>query len=344
MRDLKIAVLLNQNARKVNRRLVSHLKSVVPHAAFYLTETLSEANQALERIANGRYDVCFTGGGDGTICHAITRLKQLNAQIDIGILPLGTGNAIAHYLESPNSATCFEKLAQAERDSMSFVSVNSGSNECQEAAFGGFGWDAFILDHYYRWRDICSQSSFLKPFGQGLHAYFISGIGWAVPSMIWKRPRWQAKVYNGDRDAYEIDSDGNQIRRIPPRGLLYEGQVQILSFGTCPFFGFKMKCLPFATQHTDRMQLKIGDLSPLLPTLQLHKLWKGTFQHKRMQDFLVHSFNVELDQKAAVQLGGDLVGHLDSFEAKMGSPSSLLRYAPYQGLQLPKPSSSTQVA
>ena len=92
------------------------------------------------------------------------------------------------------------------------------------------------------------------------------------------------------------------------------------------------------------MQLKIGDLSPLLPTLQLHKLWNGTFQHKKMQDFLVHSFQVELDKTAAVQLGGDLIGHLDSFEAQMGSPSSLLRYSPHRGLQLPKPKSSTQVA
>ena len=92
------------------------------------------------------------------------------------------------------------------------------------------------------------------------------------------------------------------------------------------------------------MQLKIGDLSPLLPTLQLRKLWTGTFQHKRMQDFLVHSFNVELDKKAAIQLGGDLIGHLDSFKAQMGSPSSLLRYGPHQGLELPKPKSSTRVA
>ena len=99
----RLAILLNHNARKVNRKVLKELKEASPHADFYITRTLEEAENALKKIAKEEYDLVFTGGGDGTICHAITRLNELcvgKKEPLIGVLPLGTGNAISSFLET----------------------------------------------------------------------------------------------------------------------------------------------------------------------------------------------------------------------------------------------------
>ena len=333
----KIAVLLNQNARKVTPKLINMLQESAPHADFYVTRNLAEGNQALEDIAEKKYSLLFTGGGDGTICHAITQLSQKSQGKNmpvVGILPLGTGNAIASFLESPPAKDCISASIYAQKESLSFAQLDHKNTNLQ-AAFGGFGWDAFIVDHYYKWRDFCKQYTLLKPFSEGLGAYLLSGLGWSVPLMAIRPPRWQIRVLNGDHEAWALDQQGQKIKSIAPRGVIYDGYAQFCSFGTCPYFGFRMKALPYAALQRDRMNLRIADISPIIPALNLKGLWQGTFTHDRLHDFLVKDFRVELDKTAAVQMGGDIAGHLDHFDVSLTQPASMLRYAPYPGMRLP---------
>jgi diacylglycerol kinase family enzyme len=333
----RTAVLLNQNARKVNSRLINKIKHLASRADIFVTHSLSEANDALENISKGGYDLFFTGGGDGTVCHAVTRLSELcnNRKAPaIGILPLGTGNAIASFLESPSVERCLNESSEAAVDTFSFASAQGEHGE-HKAAFGGFGWDAFILDRYYKWKKMCKAHTLLKPLSEGLHAYLLSGLGWAVPAMLLKPPRWDIQVRNGDDEAWRVDEDGYNFERIAPREIIYEGPSQFFSFGTCPFFGFRMNALPFAAARPDLMHLKIADLSPLIPAMSLRKLWNGTFKHDRIWNFLVSGFKVELSHKAAMQMGGDIIGHMTSLDVGMSQPAAMLRYGPYQGLRLP---------
>ena len=194
----QVAVLLNQNARRVTETVMARLRSREPKADFFFTRSLDEAERALQEIAGGGYDLLFTGGGDGTICHAITRLQALCVEElpRIGILPLGTGNGIASYLGSPSPTRCLSERHQAATEELAFVQCTSSAGSAL-AAFGGFGWDAFILDRYQRWRRFSNQYTLLRPLSQGLRAYVLSGLGWAVPALALRRPRWQIKVHNG---------------------------------------------------------------------------------------------------------------------------------------------------
>lgn len=338
----RVAVLLNKNARKVNARTVRRIKSQVPYADIFVTEDMVEAEEALRQVAKGKYDLCFTGGGDGTVCHAVTRLNELSGHRTappIGVLPLGTGNAIASYLNSPNIEECVKNSQMAQLDSLSFPEITVPTKagvpliKPRQAAFGGFGWDAFVLDRYFKWRDICRNNPLLKPIGEGLLAYLIAGLGWAVPELLIKRPRWEITVKNGPTEAFQMTTDGEVIKRFAPGAILYHGCARLFSFGTCPYFGFKMKALPLAAATPEMMQIRIADFSPMITALYLPKIWSGKFTHPKLWDFLASDFEVTLSSSAALQMGGDVVGRADSFKVSMSKPASVLRFGEYKGIK-----------
>lgn len=339
----RVAVLLNRNARKVNAKMIKNIRARAPHADVFVTNDIQEAEQALCQVAQGKYDLCFTGGGDGTVCHAVTRLSELSKDRSappIGVLPLGTGNAIASYLESPSVEECMSAPQSARADYLSFpelkvtsTSFNRPKPKPSKAAFGGFGWDSFILDRYYRWRNFCKRFKFLKPISEGLIAYLIAGLGWAVPELLLRRPRWDVTVRNGAKEAYRLDHDGTVLRTFAPGEIIYQGKARLFSFGTCPFFGFRMKALPLAAAHPEMMQLRIVDANPLVTALSLPKIWKGDFKHPKVWDFLATDFQVSISEEAALQMGGDVVGHGDRFDVKMTRPATVLRFGEYQGIK-----------
>jgi len=339
----KVAVLLNHNARKVNAKMIKDIRARAPHADIFVTHDIQEAEQALCQVAHGKYDLCFTGGGDGTVCHAVTRLSELSGDRSappIGVLPLGTGNAIASFLESPSVEECVTAPQKARADLLSFPELrvtsatsNKSLPKPSKAAFGGFGWDSFILDRYFRWREFFKRFKLLKPISEGLIAYLLSGLAWAVPEMLLRRPRWDITVRNGSKEAYQLDTEGNVLRTIAPGDIIYQGEVRLFSFGTCPFFGFRMKALPLAAVRPDMMQVRVADFSPLVTTLSLSKVWRGEFKHPKLWDFLASDFKVSLSQEAALQMGGDVVGHGDGFEVNMSRPATVLRFGEYQGIR-----------
>ena len=342
LRAPKVAVLLNRNARKVTAQMITRIRRQAPNADIFVTESLAEAEEALQTVANGRYDLCFTGGGDGTVCHAVTRLNELSdhrAAPPIGVLPLGTGNAIASYLESPSVEDCVRDSSNAVKESLSFPRMQVTSDDGDEpiasrqAAFGGFGWDAFVLDRYFKWRDLCKKNSMLKPVGEGLLAYLISGLGWAVPEMLITRPSWDIIVRNGSSEAVQTGQSGEVIKTFAPGEVLYEGPARLFSFGTCPFFGFRMKALPLAAATSNMMQIRIADFSPLITTLYLPKIWKGEFSHRRLWDFLASDFEVSLSESAALQMGGDVIGYAKHFKVDMSTPADVLRFGEYKGIK-----------
>jgi hypothetical protein len=322
--------------------MIEQIKARAPHADVFVTSDLDEAERALSEVAHGRYDLCFTGGGDGTVCHAVTRLSELSRDRKappIGVLPLGTGNAIASFLESPSVEECVSAPERARADRLSFPELEVTSSASSElprpskAAFGGFGWDSFVLDRYFKWRDFAKRFKLLKPISEGLGAYLLSGLLWAVPELLLRRPRWEITVRNGSSEAYQLDQDGKVLKRIAPGAIIYQGKARLFSFGTCPFFGFRMKALPLAAARSDMMQIRVADFSPIVTTLALPKIWKGEFKHPKLWDFLASDFEVSVSSETAIQMGGDVVGHGDRFAVKMTRPATVLRFGEYEGIK-----------
>ncbi len=85
-------------AAREKRRLLD-LVSNMPHIHAEITtgpcDALDMAREAVER----HYDRIIAAGGDGTINQIINGIS--GAEIELGIIPLGTGNVLAHDLGIP---------------------------------------------------------------------------------------------------------------------------------------------------------------------------------------------------------------------------------------------------
>jgi len=94
------AVLLNANAKLVNRRVRRALEGVVPERDLFLSRSADEAISIADTVVARRYETVFTGGGDGTfvswVNHIVGRAERRALPVPrFGVLALGTGNAVA---------------------------------------------------------------------------------------------------------------------------------------------------------------------------------------------------------------------------------------------------------
>src|SRR5262245_47056840 len=102
----RIAVVLNANARQVNRKVIAAAREVVPNGDLFVSRDLDEAQQIAQTIVERSYDAVFAGGGDGTFSRCISDLhhfadKSGRLAPAMGVLRLGTGNAMAEAMGVP---------------------------------------------------------------------------------------------------------------------------------------------------------------------------------------------------------------------------------------------------
>ncbi|MCX2582442.1 diacylglycerol/lipid kinase family protein [Pedobacter sp. MR22-3] len=71
------------------------------NANFVFTEYIGHAAELADEAANKNFDILIAAGGDGTINEVAT--KVLQHQKILGILPLGSGNGLARFLQIPKN-------------------------------------------------------------------------------------------------------------------------------------------------------------------------------------------------------------------------------------------------
>jgi diacylglycerol kinase family enzyme len=67
----------------------------------------------------------------------------------------------------------------------------------------------------------------------------------------------------------------------------------------------------------DRFSLRIADFGALTVFTNLRAIWRGTFRHQKLQDFLVDAISVECEDPTPLQVGGDVVGHRTEISARL---------------------------
>lgn len=131
----KAAFLYNPaSGRKLTRRLqdVESAAAVVRAAGVEVVVTPtraagSAAEQAREAVAAG-CDAVFACGGDGTVHEALQGMIAAGGEAALGIIPLGTGNALALDLGLPNHPAKAARL-QLEAEPRRLA---AGKMECQD--------------------------------------------------------------------------------------------------------------------------------------------------------------------------------------------------------------------
>lgn len=304
------AVVLNGNAGRVTPRLTRALGKIVPPDRLFLTESPDHAREVLHRCVEREVGTVFAGGGDGTIVDTINTLASMREDAprlpSVGVLRLGTGNALARYLgsQSPIKDLMRWKSGQVHRA----LSVSMLEAEGTLFPFGGLGADGAVLNDYI-WLKSKAKGTWWQAIAKGLPGYLLAGYLRTVPNYL-RRPRSMVTVTNLGGEAWRIGPDGAPLGSpVPTGGVLYEGPSSLLCCATTPLYGYGMRMFPFADRQPGRFQLRILDMSAIQAAVNFPAAFRGTLQHRGLFDFYADRVRVRFADAMPYQLGGDARGY-----------------------------------
>ncbi len=325
--DDNFAVVLNANAGRVTPRLAKSIRSLVPADRLFFTESEAHAEDVFNHCIQRQYGTVFAGGGDGTIVGAINALQALRGDApmpNVGVLRLGTGNALAHWLGSGRPVADLQrwKAGQVHRS----VSMHMCEAEGTLFPFAGLGVDAAILNDYNEIKRR-AQGKWWQSIAKGLTGYLIAGYLKTVPNYL-RRPSHRVRITNLGRPAFRIAPNGREIGKpIPTGGLLYEGLASTVCCASMPFYGYGMKMFPHATRRAGRFQLRLANMSALQMACAVPSVWKGGTA-PGIQDYYIDSAHIEFEDDMPYQLGGEAMGYRREMTFSLASyPVTLLGQA-----------------
>lgn len=309
--DDNFAVIVNANAGRVTPRVARSLQALVPADKLHLTRSPEQADAVLRSLAATRVGTVFAGGGDGTIVGIINGLvrhaTEEGADLPrIGVLSMGTGNALARWLGC--GPPLDDLQAWLRREPHGTVPMSMIETEGSRFPFGGLGQDAAVLNDYNHLKSRYGGRPWWR-FFKGVPGYFAAALLRTVPTWL-GRPAPVVTITNLGQSAHRIGPDGAPVGPPLPTGAtLYRGPCSMVGVGTTPLYGYGLRIFPHATRLPGRCQLRVINLGPIEALLQLKACWEGTLVHPRVHDLYVERVRVVFDTAMPWQLGGEAQGY-----------------------------------
>jgi diacylglycerol kinase family enzyme len=310
----RIAVVVNGNAKNVNDQVIDTLDQILSAGDLFVSRRIEEGRHIARTLVERGYGTVLMGGGDGTFTVMVSDVvreakRQNKVPPRFGLLRLGTGNALAWvvgatHVRKGGLKADIERLRQdAGSRPMRFVEV-----EGYLAAFCGFGIDAQILGDYNAVRRAIARGP-LRRFAPGALAYAVSVMTKSIPAAM-LRPVPHVRIVNHGSDAYRLGEHGSIVGPpIRPDEVIYEGRASIASVSTIPYYGYGLRCFPFAEERPDRMNLRISTIGPITALANFRSIWRGEYENLEIVfDYLVEDISIETDPETDFQIGGDPQG------------------------------------
>ncbi len=310
-----LAVLLNEHARGVRSTTAKKLKEAAPAASVIVTRTRAEAEDAIREALSRGFRRIVAGGGDGTVVAVATTIRnqvdELRAKDpsvtlpELGVLKLGTGNAVADLLGGRRADEDLRRMAESK----SPVTTDLDLIDCEgvQAPFVGFGYDAQILNDFVFLKEN-ARPKFTRRVIGSLPGYLIAAFGKSVPNQMMRTRDVEVRVVNAGTRVLRCTPHGLFEREVAPGQVLYQGPVRMLSAGTVPYYGFKFRMFPFARRSRGLMQLRIATTGIGEAVRNLLPIWKGTYDSHSIEDYLVEAVQVRFSEPMPFQVGGDAAG------------------------------------
>ena len=334
--DMKVAVLLNANAKRVSPRVQSALRHVVPDDDLFLSRTADDARNIARTVIDRRYRTVFTGGGDGTFVSFVTEILDTvrNGAASLlprfGVLKLGTGNALAGMVGATGGEGILDDVLRARAGEVPSVRrVDLIEHEGRITPFAGIGLDAAVLNDYCSFKRRLGEGR-LKRLGTGMPGYALSVATRTLPHYLVHRKAPEIEVVNGRGVAALLGPDGKPVREFAPGELIFRGPASMCAASTVPFYGFNLKMFPFAGSAPGKMQLRVSNIGPITALTHLDAIWKGRFRHPEISDFLVEEVVIRANQPLPLQVGGDAEGYRD--EVRLGLAPQQIEMVDYSVL------------
>lgn len=301
-----VAVILNANAGRARRSLIRTIRKACPEALVFWTRSLDEAQDALESALESEVTTLFGGGGDGTIIDLANRLLHFETAPRLGILRLGTGNALASWVGARSVAA--DLKAWSRGDAFCELPLRMCEAEGESFPFAGLGWDAAILNDY-RWVKERLRGTPLESKSQHLAFYFASAFGRTVPRIATEREAPLATIEVLDGEAWPIDRFGTaKGSKLQAGEVLYRGAAFMTAFGTTPFYGYNLRMLPHATTLASHFHLRVSSMDLATSVNELPRIWTGDLEHERLFDCLASAVKISYDRPVPYQVGGEARG------------------------------------
>ncbi|HVZ32620.1 MAG TPA: diacylglycerol kinase family protein [Polyangiaceae bacterium] len=307
----RIAVVVNGNAKNVTDEVISTLDQILLGGDLFVSRSLEEADEIAKVLVNRGYGTVLTGGGDGTFSVMVTKVyaeaERQGAELPrFGFLKLGTGNALAHVVGASGSgggdlAADIQRLRQdAGSREIGLVRVDGVL-----APFCGFGVDAVVLQDYEATKRLFSHTPFAS-LGKGAVGYTLSSLSRSLPRYVVQRSA-RCRVINRGQPCFRVSPSGIVSSGGIARGeVVFEGPVRLLAVATIPYYGYGFRAFPFAEERSDRMHLRIANLSAAAFVRHFRAIWRGEYQDgEHISDFLVQDVELEMDPPTPFQIGGD---------------------------------------
>jgi diacylglycerol kinase family enzyme len=308
----EVAVVLYRNARGVTPRQIRRIERLHGAADVFLSHSPADSRRIAATVLERGYRSVLFGGGDGTFVCCLNDLVAATQRTGqplprMGVLRLGTGNAMGFYLgvEPPTLRGLRSELARArhqgspERD-LSLLLVDG-----KLAPFAGTGLDSQILEDYG------ATTRTLDSFGLG--PLVSSPLRYALAVALRSVPRFvtrrlpQVEVVNIGGPAYAVLPDGQLDRVALPRGtVLYRGPCTLAGAATVPCYGFGVRIFPFADRRPDKFHVRCTNASALEALSHLPGVLRGTYLSPSLRDFLCDAVEIHMEHPVPMQVGGDL--------------------------------------
>jgi diacylglycerol kinase family enzyme len=347
IRQKKVAVLLNGNARAVTDELRRELEQFVPPEDLFYSRTFEDARNIARTVLDRGYGTVLTGGGDGTFVGYVNCIFDEVAREQphlyvratggaaakvatrhtvtlprFGVLRLGTGNAVAEFSgASGRRLGVLEDILRTRSGEVSRArALHLLHTEGKRAPFAGLGLDAAILNDYVAVKKGLP--------GSGKAGYFWAVASRTIPNFLADRSVPMVEITNLGSAAQQVDSNGRPVGSERKRGeVLYRGPCRIAAAGTVPCYGFGFRIFPFALRAPGRFQLRLSSMS--IPQTLLHApgIWRGQTPRKGVTDFLCERVHIRFDREMPFQIGGDAEGYRKELELAMcDQPLELLDF------------------
>ena len=307
----RIAVVVNGNAKNVTAEVISTLDQILLGGDLFVSRSLGEADEIAKVVVARGYGTVLTGGGDGTFSVMVTKVyaeaEQQGAALPrFGFLKLGTGNALAHVVGASGSGRG-ELAADIRR-----LREDAGSREVglvevdgELAPFCGFGVDAVVLQDYESLKRLLGGTP-LEALGMGPVGYAISSLTRSLPKAVVKKPA-HCIIINRGEPCSRIGVRGVVSGQSVGTGeVLFEGPARLVGAATIPYYGYGLRAFPFADERSDRMHLRVSNLTVPAFLRHFRGIWRGEFLDPELiSDFLVQRVEIHMDPPTPFQVGGD---------------------------------------
>lgn len=318
----RYAVLLNARAKRWTGDLHEDVQRLVPSEDLFLTDDLQQADRTVDKMLERGYEVIFAAGGDGTLAYLFNSLWRkvqegvLEAEDvpPIGVLRMGTGNALATYVGARDITRDLRALRGGA--SLLIQPVEMIDTGTRYEPFTGLGWDARVLNDYDEFKDSVRGTA-LENYTTGLLGYLSSIFMRTIPK-VFREPPSRIRVTNRGPDAHQVDGNGEVIETFGEGEVVFEGEIRACAASTVPYWGYNIRMFPHTDVKQDYFQLRcfyggVWDLVGHLPSF-----WRGHIRESAVTDLLISDVSIEvLGDAAAYQVCGEPAGEREKVRWKL---------------------------